>query len=99
MKIQLTKKWKQRSYSYSSDASYGHIHLECYHFLPSIAGPNRWYGAASTRLHEWIERIGPIRKSPKLAKQDAERLAVELLLDIRDGTKALMEQYGIDKDD
>ena len=41
---------------------------------------------------------GPTRKSVAAARRDAERLAVELLLDIRDGTKLLMAKYGVDDD-
>lgn len=46
-----------------------------------------------------FERYGKIRRSKKLAMQDAEKLAVELLVDIRDGVKELMKKHGIEDDE
>lgn len=94
-KIRLTKRWKNRIHSNSSDAWCGHIHLQCFH-LTGIK--NRWSGNAFIINHV-IGRIGPIRKSIKEAQQDAKRLAVEVLRDVRDGTKVLMDHYGMGEDD
>ncbi len=97
MKVKLTKKWKRRPHSHSFDAVYGYIYLRCYHY-PSSMFKNGWAGIV--RIYDCkTERIGPIRKSIKAAQQDAQRLAVELLRDIRDGTKALMDYYEMGEDD
>lgn len=93
MKIELTRKWKRKPHSRSSDAAWKGIYLLCYH---CVGLPYRWVGQAS--LGTIIGRPGPTRKSVAPARRDAERLAAELLLDIRDGTKALMAKYGVDDD-
>lgn len=69
----------------------------------------RWVGEASIlcpscNKHTNIigtsySRVGPRRTSIKLARRDAEKLAVELLRDFRDGTKNLMKYYNMDEDD
>ena len=96
MEIKLTTNWKTRIHSQSSDAQCGHIYLQCYNL---VRPKNRWSGSASICLGEGFTRMGPIRKSIKAAQQDAKRLAVELLRDIRDGTKELMAYYNIPEDD
>lgn len=93
-KMKLTERWKNRIYSLSSDAMCGHIHLQCYHL---VGIKNQWSGSASISIGHKL--VGPARKSIKAAQQDAERLAVELLRDIRDATKALMDQYEMGEDD
>ena len=94
MKIELTRKWKLKPHgSQSSSAGWKGVYLLCYH---CVGLPDRWVGMAA--LGAVHELTGPNRKSPAAARQDAERLAVELLLDIRDGTKALMAEYGVDAD-
>jgi len=42
-----------------------------------------------------ISRTGPVRRSIISARRDAERLAVELLFDIRDGVNDLLKRHGI----
>ena len=91
MKIELTRRWKRKPHSRSSDAVWKGIYLQCYHSRPDI-----WVGHVSMGVVHKL--TGPTRKSPAAAQRDAERLAVELLLDIRDGTKAIMAQYGVDDD-
>jgi hypothetical protein len=102
MKIVLDKKWEYPStLSRSSQALWKHMVLVCRHIgLYSVdCGQNneRWIG--TVWLAPGLERRGPQRTSVKEARRDAERLAVELLHDIRDGTKKLMETYGIGEDD
>jgi hypothetical protein len=104
MKIKLTKRWKRRPHSESSDAMCGYIHLKCDFRI--VGNKNQgvnltkkdlqWAGSASLVQHT---RFGPIQKSIKAAQQDAQRLAVELLQDIRDGTKILMDYYEMGEDD
>ena len=96
MKTQLTKKWKNRAHSRSSDAMYGVVHLHCYCY-PSSLLKNSWSGIAT--IGGFDQRTGPISKSAQAAKHDAHKLAIELLKDIRDGTKALMTLYDVGKDD
>lgn len=92
MKIKLTKRWKRKPHSKSSDAAWKGIYLLCYRCV----GEDMWVGYASMGV---IHKLtGPTRKSVAAARRDAERLAVELLLDIRDGTKLLMAKYGVDDD-
>lgn len=93
-KIQLTRQWKNRIHSGPSSAGWKNVHLVC-RMLPYDHG-NWWRGAASIG---GSEKKGPARRSVAKAKQDAERLAVELLLDIRDGVKMLMAKHGIDEED
>ena len=90
MKIELTKRWKRKPYSNSSTATWKGIYLLCYH---CVGLPDKWVGYVSIGS---IHRLtGSNRKSVAAARRDAERLAMELLLDIRDGTKALMAEYGV----
>lgn len=98
VKLKLTKRWKRfgiagRFVDQPSRAMCGHIRLLC---QPILWGDNEWCGSASLGDEK---RSGCIRRSVERAKQDAERLAVELLRDIRDGAKQLLEQYGMGEDD
>jgi len=96
MKIRLTSPWKRNLNSKSSIASSGTIALGCeYCFWDK--NKRRWIGGASIMGIHAVR--GKPRKSPSEAQRDAERLAVQLLRDIRDGTKALMDQYGMGEDD
>lgn len=93
MKIELTREWKKTVDKKSSTAFWKDISLYCQYNHLSGRG---WIGRAEFfRIH----RYGGVRKSMEMAQQDAEDAAVELLLDIRDGTRMLMSQYGIGEDD
>jgi hypothetical protein len=94
-KIKLTKKWRRITHSFRSVAKWKDIFLSCDNFS-SIKKEKKWSGFISLKGHT---RSGHDMCSEKLAQQDAERLAVELLLDIRDGARALMEKYGIEEED
>lgn len=90
----VTERWKQKVHSDSFSAKWGDIRLTC----TRIFGNRReWVGGANLNLTH--RRVGPIRTSIKLAKKDAQRLAVEVLRNIRDGTKALMDKYEMGEDD
>lgn len=113
-KVELTKDWEQSSYGLSSSAEWKNIDLTCRYFLgASKVVPcqcrdfKHWLQTdAQTRFVRFtghaslgmIHRDGPNRKSLSAARQDAENLAVEILLDIRDGSKTLMVKYGMDDD-
>lgn len=113
-KAELTKEWEQSSHGHSSSAEWKNIDLTCRYFLgASKVVPchcrafKRWLQTdAQTRFVRFtghaslgrIHRDGPNRKFLSAARRDAENLAVEILLDIRDGSKALMAKYGMDDD-
>lgn len=108
MKIKLTRQWEQIPYfeegtTNSWDAKWGCIGLRCTYILVirkrgSIRFREvRWIGTASFGNVHMLN--GPKRMSSRLAKQDAEKVAVELLRDFRDGIKVLMDKYGIGEDD
>ena len=86
------RNWKQNGHLFS--ATWKDINLWCFNASPSPG----WIGRVS--MKRWriaTERLGSFRRSFAAAKKDAEMLAEELLLDIRDGAKALMAEYGVDE--
>ena len=93
-KIKLTRKWKKTGYNWH-EAIWKKMELISIKSWNYRMG-KFWIGKVS--IGE-IQKIGPRRRSIESSKQDAERLAVELLLDIRDGAKILMDKYGIGEDD
>jgi hypothetical protein len=95
MKTELTEKWENTWGSYTSCAKFGCIYLQCEEL--SNDRTKLWVGIAY--IPYLNERIGPHRKSIREARRDAERLAVELLRDIRDGAKALMTEFDMGEDD
>lgn len=93
MKIKLTEPWARFVHSKSSYAIAGTMHLYC----SSVIQSTLWQGSVS--ISGFTSRQRSYRKSEARAKQDAQELAVELLRDIRDGTKMLMERYDMGEDD
>ena len=111
-KVKLTVPWKN-DWGYSSEAWWNDICLRCekkYHnqstYFVGIARlsqvireprrrPRQVVGAdiATFRL------VGNRRLTVARARRDAEQLAIEILLGIRDGSEMLMKQYGITEDD
>ena len=84
------RNWKQDGYVFN--ATWKDINLSCLNASPSPG----WIGRVS--MKRWAiaaGRLGSFRRSFAAAKKDAEMLAEELLLDIRDGAKALMTEYGM----
>jgi len=77
------------------------IHLKCFDMRQILTRDKRmvWVGYAFLDHFATSVRIGPIRRSVRAARRDAERLAIELLCDIRDGTKALLTSHGIGESD
>lgn len=104
--MKLTKEWTQNppnsKYPDTSLAYFGYITLKCERIGGYLC---RWTSSVSTTGEcqengfSMCSRTGPIRKSQGKARQDAQRLAIELLRDIRDGTKALMDYYSMGEDD
>lgn len=85
IKVELTKEWKRQPRSSSYDARWKHTLLMC--SCGCHNGQDTWRGQALMGL---FHRGGPDRDSVAKAQRDAERFAVEILLDIRDGTEALL---------
>lgn len=95
IKIRITRKWKRQGQSKNSMAQITIGKLWCYDAAWSEGIPS-WRGEVS--ISGFIRR-GGIRRSEAKAQQDAEKLAIELLLDIGDATKELMIQFDIGEDD
>lgn len=98
MKLKLTQRWKNGWHSCSSFAYAQDIVLDCDQIDQRFLVVGEKYHIGSARFGD-IRRLGPKRKHIREARRDAERLAEELLLDIRDGTAALMRKHGIGEDD
>lgn len=95
IKIKITRRWKNLIGSRNSFA------LTCVGTLWCIdahwsEGVPSWWGEA--RIYNFTRR-GGIRRSETRAREDAEKLAVDLLRDIRDGTKEFMDKCGMGEDD
>lgn len=95
MNTQLTRKWEYDRFHHS--AMFGDIYLQCID-MSRFYSEKRWAGIAILNS-VGIQKVGPNRMSIRAARRDAERLAVELLRDIRDGTKALLASYNMGEDD
>lgn len=98
MRLELTQRWKNGWFSGQSFAYAHEITLNCDKVDPRFLVVGESYYRGSVRLGD-IVRSGSRREHIREARRDAERLAKELLLDIRDGTAALMRQYDIGEDD
>jgi hypothetical protein len=99
MKIPLTTKWERVGSIDFSHAHWHRIYLSCSHLPWPSERKDIWVGEVKFQGMLSPRRRGPNRKSETAARQDAEELAIQLLLDIRDGTNALMKEYGIREDD
>jgi len=90
-RIALTKRWanKQHPNHSTSCALWKDVYLTC---VKSVWAADEWTGIV---YFGSFRRKGGLRRSREAAQRDAERLAVELLMDIRDGAAAVMEEYGI----
>lgn len=88
----------EKPHSCSYNAVWKSIYLQC-DPITLITKPDSYEYIGWVRLFPFHRRHGPIRKLMEAAKQDAQRLAVELLQDIRDGTKSLMDYYEMGEDD
>ena len=98
--MKLTKKWKRLSYSRSSGASFGNVTLVCtYRPYQSTYGKGyKWFAQVFIGGLD-CRRFGETRRTERLAKQDAESMAVELEMDAREGARQLMDKYGEVDDD
>ena len=98
IKIKMIQKWKRSKYSKNSTAIINVGTLRCIDISWSENVPS-W--VSKVTIGGFI-RCGSIRRSETKARQDAEKLAVDLLRDIRDirdGTKELMDKSGMGEDD
>ncbi len=91
MEIQLTKQWVQTSPTYCY-AQYGEIWLEC-----EAGGTDIW--KSSVFLPSFISGISLVdttafsTQSVDSAQRNAEKLAIKLLLDLRQWTKDILKQH------
>lgn len=97
MKLKLTRRWKNRFRSQTSVAYAKGIGLRCEFLHWDSVTTNYWVGSAEI-IHGYL-KYGLRRRSVKKARQDAERIAIELLRDVRDGAKELMEFHGMGEKD
>jgi hypothetical protein len=58
-----------------------------------IEWENRWVGSAQILGLHYSYRFGPHRESIALARRDAERLAIELEQDLKEGARRLVQKY------
>ena len=86
MKVELTRGWELLHPHRSSIARWKGIKLFCNRF-------DRFVGEAQLGR---VGRAGSRRKLRVTAQQDAERLAVELLLDIRDWSSTIIAAQGME---
>lgn len=100
MKIKLTRKWEPTigKHTHSSCAIWNDICLDCTHrsdgnLCLGIPHVDRWIGSAQILGLHHSYCFGKPRTSIKLARRDAERLAVELRQDLEEGARRLAEKY------
>jgi hypothetical protein len=83
--------WKSLG-AYGEGMKVGNIVL----YLIKCYGRNKgWYSDVSIREIASTKRYGPIRKSKTRAKEDAIRLAKELLIDYHTGIVAEMKNFDL----
>jgi hypothetical protein len=87
--MRLTKEWRPTPKRGQWIARWKDVRLVC-HYDREL---RTYSGHATLSLAHGLG--GPSRRRLKQAQQDAERLAVEVLLDIRDGAAVLMKRHGI----
>ena len=93
-RMKTPRNWKQSGRLFN--ATWKDIRLSCFDATPGLG----WIGRVSMKRWQFAtERLGSFRRSSVAAKKDAEMLAEELLLDIRDGAALIMAKYGVDDDD
>lgn len=96
MKVKLTRKWKKLTASKTSVAGTDIGTLWCNDISWCSMYSPSWQGRAVIGSYQ---RVGPTRRSEVKARMDAEKLITELLRDIRDGSRELMNKCGMGEDD
>ncbi len=96
MKIKWEKKLDK--HTRSSCAIWNDICLDCSHrtdgnLYLKIPYTHRWVGSVQVLGLPHSFNFGKPRKSIKLARKDAERLAIELQQDLEEGARRLGEKY------
>lgn len=91
--MKLTKNWEKEPYFGYYETTWNNIHLLCFGLDLG------WIGRAQVDLGEKIcMRSGLARSSRSLAQKDAEKLAMELASDLRDGARMVMKRFGNGED-
>lgn len=90
--MKLTKPWKEVYLNTTHRAKFGNISLRCDYYL----GSRKWEGTAVAYFGDrsYFRYCEEPRRSPKLAKRDAEKLAQELQQDIIGGARRILRKYG-----
>jgi len=86
--------WKQHSPNYI-EARVGNVVLRCFSYRNLISLKLRWKAYASIRETSSTLRYGPLRNSLSKAKEDAVRLARELLMDYKASLTVEMKRFDI----
>lgn len=94
-------KWKERGYDYH--AQIGCITLDCLAVFNDrgqlLSAPYRWKSCASINSIAFLMREGPRRSTILRSKEDAIRLAKELLVDCHTAIEKEMKLLGCEIDD
>lgn len=85
-------RWKHRRHFATTNV--GCIEMGCYARITNNR-KTRWYAYVYDRKMMFKPRTGPLRHSQKKAKEDAVRLAGEVLLDYHAGLKLEMANFGL----
>lgn len=80
-------------------AQIGGVVMQVNRYFPIVTKTKRWRADASIRQECGTFRTGPIRKTMDKAKEDAVRLARELLLDHHTCLLAEMKNFDIEVQD
>jgi len=85
-------KWEKHYSSY-------HAIIGCIHLQVILANRSEWQSRASIRQIAFLMRRGPLRRKLQKSKEDAVRLAQELLIDCHTSIGKEMKRLGCDTDD
>ena len=100
MKIQLTHEWDKKPNSFIFQARSQNVFLECRPCWPDTFHIK--YQGRVFMINQGcvvFSRNGKYHDRPERAKKEAERLAVELILDIVCGAEELKKQHSVTEDD
>jgi hypothetical protein len=92
--------WKLYDNRKNAIARVGLISLACWGIRPRFGKQWRWRCEVTMNLGSFRKsrRYGKYRKSIAKSKQEAEKIAKELIMDTREGLKETMNLFGLDED-
>lgn len=88
--MKLTRPWKKHGSDKLFQAKFGPINLYCHTYDNGL-----WYAEVSCNVTDRtvIRQFGNDRKTIERAKQDAEKTATEMAMDIEAGAKILFSTF------